>query len=141
VVTVEGALVPAGFFERVQTKVEEVIAGFKQSTLPVPRDWSHTLWSVVAAGFQCLENPWERKGLSRDEWEGLGELERTLLRDRGIEFNPWHSAAFFLTQCLTEGRLEDLRAFVQEGLETGELEEAFEIRVQQGSPVLERVPA
>jgi len=141
VTAVEGALVPAGFLERVQAKIDEVIAGFRQSTLAVPGDWSIPLRAIVAAGFQCLENPWEQKGLSLDEWEGLGELERTLLRDRGIEFNPWHSAAFFLTQCLTEGRLEDLRAFVQEGLETGELEEAFEIRVQQGSPVLERVPA
>ena len=141
VATVEGALVPAGFLERVQAKVEEVIAGFRQSRMPVPRDWSHSLWSVVAAGFQCLENPWERKGLSREEWEALGEMERTLLRDRGIEFNPWHSTAFFLTQCLTEGRLEDLRAFVQEGLEGNEIQEAYEINLKQGSPVVELVAA
>lgn len=141
VATVEGALVPAGFLEQVQTKIEEVIAGFRQSTLPLPRDWSNLLWSVVGAGFQCLETPWERKGLSREDWEALGEVEQALLPDRGIERHAWHSAAFFLTQCLTEGRMEDLRAFVQEGLETGELQEAFEIRLQQGSPVLERVPA
>jgi len=141
VATVEGALVPASFLERVQGRVEEVIAGFKESTLLVPRDWSNLLWSVVGAGFQCLETPWDRKGISREDWEALGEVEQALLPDRGIGGHPWHSAAFFLTQCLLEGRLDDQRAFVQEGLETGEFEEAFEIRLQQGTPVLERVPA
>jgi len=141
VAAVEGALVPAGFLERVQAKIDDVIGGFRQSTLPVPSDWSNPLGSVVAAGFQCLEKPWERKGLSREEWEAAGEVQGCLLPDRGIERDPWHSTAFFLTQCLTEGCLEDLRAFVQEGLETGELQEAYEICLKQGRPVVERVAA
>lgn len=141
VATVEGALVPAGFLGRVEAQMEQAIAAFRQSTRLVPSDWNVQLWSVVGAGFQCVETPWERKGVPREEWEVLGEFERMLLQDRGIERNFWHGSGAYLTECLLEGRHEELRSFVREGLAANEIEEAYEICLQQGSPVVELLPA
>lgn len=136
VAALEGAWVPPRFLERVQAQMEEVITGFKSSTRPVPTDWSNQLWSVVSAGFQCVETPWEQKGVTQEEWEALGELERCLLKDRGITANFWHGSGKYLMECLLSGCQEELRGFVREGLEAGELDEVYEVRLQQGQPVV-----
>jgi hypothetical protein len=141
VATVEGAWVPAGFLERVQARIEQVVARFKRSTRPVPSDWSNQLWSVVGAGFQCIQDPWEKKGLSKEDWEATSELEQILLMDRGVERNFWHGNGAYLTECLLYGRHEELKSFIQEGLEANELEEVYEVNLQKGSPVAELVPA
>jgi hypothetical protein len=141
VATVEGALVPAGFLERVQAQMQRVVATFKESTRLVPSDWSVELWSVIGVGFQCVETPWEQKGLTQAEWESAGELERALLKDRGIDRNFWHGNGAYLTECLLNGRREELRAFAQEGLDANEIEEAYEIHLQEGGPVVELLAA
>ena len=136
----DGAWVPEGYLQRVERACEQSVRGFKNSSRQIPITWTDKLWAVLGAGFQRLETPWERKGVSQEYWESLDLLEQLALQDNGVGKDFWHSCAFCLMEMLMEGQYEAMRKVIEEEVDDS-VGEVFRLSSNNGRTVAELVMA